>query len=403
MTRNYRQQPGDDPMSNKVLIVDDDEAFRRLLTEILQGQYELSIASSGEEALRMASRFGPDLVLLDIMMPGIDGYETCRRLKLDPRTADIRIVMISAKSSEAEQLQALTMGADDYLVKPIDPNELRSRVRLYCRVRDLMGKVASLEAETGSHAAAIKQLAEERETDIIATQDVTVFTLAKVAESRDAETGEHLLRMRSYSQSIAEHLSREGPYAEQIDQQFLDNLYRSSPLHDIGKVGISDAILLKPGLLTPEQSEIIKQHTIIGANILDQAVTRSPSGSFLAMAVSIARFHHERFDGTGYLEGLAGGDIPLPARIVAVADVFDALTSVRPYKPAYGIETAREIIEDGSGTHFDPVIVDAFDACFEECVGVCELYGSDTSERAETVPPGGQELDAATEPDIRTW
>jgi putative two-component system response regulator len=282
--------------------------------------------------------------------------------------------MVSAKSSREEQLHAFEAAADDYVVKPIDPHELRSRVELHFRLREAMENVATLKAEVESHVADIKRLAENQARDIVATQDITVFTLARVAESRDAHTAQHLLRMRSYSQLLAEHLGREGPYRDKIDPAFLDNLYRSSPLHDIGKVGISDTILLKPGLLTRDEFEAIKQHTVIGANILDEAVYQSRFGGFLAMAAVIARFHHERFDGTGYPAGLGGEDIPLPARIVAVADVFDALTSSRPYKPAYGTETAREIIEDESGKHFDPVIVKAFQVCYPDFVRVQEEY-----------------------------
>lgn len=225
-------------------------------------------------------------------------------------------------------------------------------------------------------AARKKQEAEENAIkEILATQDIAMLTLAKVAESRDENTGEHILRMRSYSQILAVCLSREGAYAEEIDRQFLDDLYRSSPLHDIGKVGISDALLLKPGRFTPDEFEQIKKHSVIGANTLEEAVFHSPSGSFLAMAAFIARFHHERFDGSGYPAGLKGTDIPLPARIVAVADVFDALTSSRPYKDAYDTETARQIIEEGSGKHFDPVVVDAFRASFDEFLAVWKEYG----------------------------
>jgi putative two-component system response regulator len=172
--------------------------------------------------------------------------------------------------------------------------------------------------------------------------------------------------MRAYSQILAEELAREGPYADQISGQFLDDLYRSSPMHDIGKVGIRDEILLKPGRLTPAEFETMQQHSVIGANILDQAVARLRGGGFLAMAALIARFHHERFDGTGYPAGLVGQEIPLPARIVAVADVYDALTSVRPYKPAYPTNEAKSIIRRDSGRHFDPVIVEVFCQRFDD-------------------------------------
>jgi putative two-component system response regulator len=387
-------------MSRRILIVDDDQAFRTLLEKVLEGQYELATATSGEDALVVASEFHPDVVLLDIMMPGMDGYETCRQPTMGASREDTHVVMVSAKSSREEQLRAFEAGADDYVVKPIDPHELRSRVGLHFRLRDAMEDVATLRGEIESHVSDIKQLAVRRSQDIIATQDIAVFTLARVAESRDKDTGEHLLRMRSYAVLLAKQLGREGPYQKDIGQEFLDNLYRSSPLHDIGKVGIPDAILLKPGLLTSDEFETIKQHTVIGADILDEAVCRSPNGGFLEMAAVVARFHHERFDGTGYPAGLIGRDIPLPARIVAVADVFDALTSSRPYKPAYGTDTAKELIEDESGKHFDPAIIEAFQMCYDDFVKIGEEGSDKTQVAVGEIASTKCGLDLTTKPSL---
>lgn len=221
-------------------------------------------------------------------------------------------------------------------------------------------------ADSESHKAHLRELAEKHTQEVIAVQDTAVFTLAKVAESRDQTTGGHLMRIRAYSKILAEQLAQEGPYSDQVCGRFLQDLYRSSPLHDIGKVGIRDEILLKPGPLTPADFKKMQRHTIIGSNILDQAVARLPGGGFLAMAMLIARFHHERFDGSGYPAGLVGHEIPLPARIVAVADVYDALTTARPYKLAYPANKARFIIRRGSGRHFDPLIVQAFCRRFDD-------------------------------------
>ena len=221
-------------------------------------------------------------------------------------------------------------------------------------------------AKVAAYNSNLERLVASRTAEVVAVQDTAVFALAKLADSRDPETGEHLLRIRAYSQLIAEELAQDSPYAEAIDQQFLDDLYRSSPLHDIGKVGVADAVLCKNGKLTPAEFEIMKQHTIIGANALDQVMFNSDHAGFLAMASVIARFHHERFDGTGYFAGLAGEKIPLPARIVAVADVYDALTSKRVYKDAYPAELARGMVIAESGKHFDPVVVDAFLCRFSE-------------------------------------
>lgn len=350
--------------SKKILIVDDDAAIRRLLRGLLGNDYRMAEAASGEQAMEILPAFCPDLVLLDILMPGIDGYETCRRIKAS--RSDIQIVMISAISSPEQQLRAFEVGADDYLVKPFDPQDLRARVRLHFQLREATAVASSIRAEIESHNSNLRRLTAQHAQEIVAIQDAAVFTLAKVAESRDQETGGHLVRMRDYSQILAEELAQDGRYADQISGQFLQDLYRSSPLHDIGKVGIRDEILLKPGRLTPEEFETMQQHTVIGANILDQAVARLRGGGFLAMAALIARFHHERFDGAGYPAGLVAQEIPLPARIVAVADVYDALTSVRPYKPAYPTDEAESIIRRDSGRHFDPVIVEAFCRRFDD-------------------------------------
>jgi putative two-component system response regulator len=348
----------------RILIVDDDPAVRRLLSALLQRDYTLEEASTGDEALGILFGFAPDLVLLDIAMPGIDGYETCRRLKSVAVNAALQVIMVSARSSKQEQLQAYGAGADDYVIKPFDPQDLLARVQLHIQLRDAKARVTEIDAVIDAQHSELKRLAEQRTQDIIAVQDVAVFTLAKVAESRDPEAAGHLTRIRVYTQTLAEHLAADSPYAKQIDRRFLDDLYRSSPLHDIGKVGIPDDILLKPGRLAQEEFAIMQRHTVIGADILDQAVEKTDGGGFLAMAALVARHHHERYDGKGYPAALAGQTIPLPARIVALADAYDAITSERPYKPAYAPARARELIRLDCGWHFDPVVVAAFEASF---------------------------------------
>jgi len=361
----------------RILIVDDDEAFRRLVAHVLRDEYTVEQAASGEQALLVLDAIAPDVVLLDIQMTGIDGYETCRRIKTVPAGAQTQVVMVSGHSSRQEQLRAYELGADDYLVKPIDVQELRCRVQLHVRMRDALHNVFSFKQEIASRNDEIKRLAEQRTQDLLHLQDVVVFTLAKVAESRDRDTGDHVLRVRSYCQLLAEELHREGPYCRQIDAQFLEDLQRASPLHDIGKVGIPDEILLKPGRLTRDEFEHMQQHTVIGASILEQAITQSPYAGFLTMAAVVARFHHERFDGFGYPAGLVGTEIPLPARILAVADAYDAITSERPYKSALTPCRAREIIESEGGLHFDPVIVGAFQVRFPDFLQISKIQTHD--------------------------
>jgi putative two-component system response regulator len=278
--------------------------------------------------------------------------------------------MVSAKSSREEQVRAYAAGADDYMVKPFDPHELCSRVRLHFRLRGALNAIAITGRDANFRMDAASRPEDASRRFMSHMQDITVMALTKVAEFRDTETGDHLVRMRSYTQIVAEQLSRNGSYAEQIDERFLEDIHRASPLHDIGKVGISDAILLKPARLTPDEFETMKQHTVIGANILDHVAFGAPDISFLGMAVSVARFHHERFDGSGYPVGLRGREIPLPARIVALADAYDAITSSRPYKTAQPAAVARDLIRQDSGSHFDPVVVEAFLRRFDTLVRV---------------------------------
>jgi putative two-component system response regulator len=352
--------------AKRILIVDDDPSFRRLVMITLQDGYVMEEAGNGNEALRRIAATAPGLVLLDIVMPGIDGHETCRRIKACwPK---IRVVMVSARSSAGEQLRAFEAGADDYVAKPFDPQDFCARIRLHFQLQEAMAGAELIRHEIESRNLLLRQEARRHTQDMIALQDIAVFTLAKVAESRDQETAGHLSRMRAYSQILAEELSHGEPYEAQIDSRFLEDLYRSSPLHDIGKVAIPDSILLKRGPLTADEFAVMQQHAVIGADILDEAVTRCPGGGFLEMAASIARYHHERFDGKGYSQGLSGRQIPLAARIVAVADVYDALTSVRPYKGAITAEEAKTIVRRESGRHFDPVVVAAFLRRFDDLV-----------------------------------
>ena len=353
-------------MNNRILIVDDCPINLKILKELLRGEYEIASALSGEEGLQKVREFSPELILLDIMMPGLDGYEVCRQIKEGPLGKFTQVILVSGKASTPERLKGYEVGADDYVVKPFDHDELIAKVRIHFRLRQTMTELWAAHQEIQRFNAELESLIQQRTEEVVATRDVAIFGFAKLAESRDPETGEHLDRMRNYSRILAEELSRNGPYVHNINAQFISDIYRSSPLHDIGKVGIPDAILLKPGRLTSEEFEVMKRHAEIGGDALDQAIRQSTSGGFLNMAAMIARHHHERFDGTGYPDGLAGVDIPMPARIVALADVFDALTSPRVYKPAYDAEVARSMIEEQEGKHFDPAVVEAFRARYED-------------------------------------
>jgi putative two-component system response regulator len=361
-----------------------------MLAMTLQADYAMEEASSGKEALGRIAAFKPGLVLLDIVMPGIDGHETCRHLKAC--WPHIRVMMVSATSSAQEQLRAFEAGADDYVVKPFDPQDFCARIRLHFQLNEAMIGAAAIRGEIESRNVLLRQEARRHNQDMIALQDIAVFTLAKVAESRDQETGGHLTRMRAYSQILAEELARGEPYGVQIDTRFLEDLFRSSPLHDIGKVGIPDRILLKAGRLAPEEFEIMKNHAEIGAQTLDATASAHPEAKFLCMARDIARCHHEKFDGSGYPNGLAGEEIPLCGRIVALADVYDALTTKRVYKPAFSHEETVAIIREGRGRHFDPDIVDAFEANEQRFVAIREELTRREEQEAAAIAQQEDEL-----------
>jgi putative two-component system response regulator len=346
--------------ANRIMIVDDSAVNVEILQHLLRDDYELAVALSGEECLAKMPEFSPDLVLLDIMMPGIDGYEVCRRIKGSPVGPFTQIILVSGKAMKDDRLKGFEAGADDYVTKPFDHEELLARLRIHFRLRETTAALWKANNRLQDFNGELRHLVQERTAEIAATRDVTVFALAKLAESRDPETGEHLDRMSNYSRILAEQLSREGPYTALLTPQKVDEIYSSSALHDIGKVGIPDAVLLKPGRLTQSEFEIMKRHCEIGAQALERAVQHGHGGDFLKTAVDIARYHHERFDGSGYPHGLSGRAIPLSARIVALADVYDALTSARVYKAACDPEAARRIIEEEEGRHFDPAVVAAF-------------------------------------------
>lgn len=360
----------------RILIVDDSPLNVQILQKLLQKDYDLEIAADGPTALVKVREFAPDLVLLDIMMPGMSGYEVCEAIKNGPCASFIQVILVSGKASPSERVKGYQCGADDYIVKPFEHEEVRSKIRVHFRLRDAQSQLWEAHALIQQYNASLEQIVSERTAEVLAMQDVAVFAMAELAETRDCETGQHLLRMRAYAQRLAEEL-RHGPYAQEITDAFLADLYRATPLHDIGKVGVPDAILQKPGKLTPEEFERMKTHVSIGAITLERAAARAGGGAFLTMASQIARYHHERFDGSGYLAGLAGMDIPLCARLTALADVYDALTSQRVYKPAMPHQEAHDLIVAESGKHFDPVIVAAFERCFADFQRIPEQFEQD--------------------------
>ncbi len=326
----------------RILIADDDDIALVLLEDVLgEAGHEVLTASNGAEALECIRSRDCRLVIADWEMPGLTGLDLCRAVRAaDWLGSYVYMILLTGHDSRESKLAGLSAGADDFITKPFDPAELLVRVRAGERIVGLE------------------------------TRDVAIFAMAKLAESRDPETGLHLERVQRYARTLATDLKGRPPYADQIDEEFVRLVYATAPLHDIGKVGIPDAVLLKAGKLTDREFEIMKAHTVIGTQTLAAALARYPEAKFLRMARDIAAGHHEWWNGSGYPAGLEGSAIPLCARIVAVADVYDALTSKRVYKQAFGHDIAKPIILKESGTHFDPAVVDSFVRCEDRFVGI---------------------------------
>ncbi len=338
-----------------VLVVDDTPDNLALMSELLGERYRVKVANSGERALKAAqSDPVPDLVLLDIMMPGMDGYEVCRQLKASAATQGIPVIFLTARADTEDERKGFELGAVDYITKPVSPPIVQARVHTHLALKAtadfLRDKSAYLEREVAL-----------RTLEVQAIQDVTIMAMASLAETRDDETGNHIRRTQLYVKALAERLRTHPRFEAVLNSHMIELLYKSAPLHDIGKIGVSDAILLKPGKLTDSEFETIKQHTVLGRKAIEGAERRlGMRVRFLNVAKDMACSHHERWDGAGYPMGLAGDAIPVPARLMAVADVYDAVISHRVYKTAGTHEQACGSIVKGRGTQFDPDVVDAF-------------------------------------------
>lgn len=367
-----------DPDAKQViLIVDDTPDNITLLSALLKDKYKIKIATNGLKALHIASLDpSPDLILLDVMMPEMDGYETCRRLKDNPQTHQIPIIFLTAKSQVSDEEMGLKLGAVDYISKPVSPPIVLARVATQLnlvRARNLLqDQNKNLEC-----------LVKDRTLKLAKMQDAIIMAMASLAETRDNETGNHIRRTQNYVAALARQLKDMPRFSSELTDENIELLYKSAPLHDIGKVGIPDNILLKPGKLTSEEFEVMKLHTNYGREtILSVERYLGESNEFLRFAREITYSHQEKWDGSGYPENLSGDEIPISARLMAVADVYDALISRRVYKPAFSHEEAIDIMRKGRGTHFDPDILDVFLRIAEEFKQIALRYRE--SEGGET-------------------
>lgn len=364
-----------------LLVIDDVPSNLSLMYQLLKDDYKVKGANSGAKGLEIALTDVPDLILLDVMMPQMDGYEVCRQLKSSPKTEDIPVIFLTAKTETVDEKKGLGLGAVDYISKPIHPDIVKARIKTHIELKfksDLLkGKNHYLEKEIDRRTREnLKQIDE-----LHAIQDVAFNAMVSLAETRDCDTGNHIRRTQTYIKILAERLRDNPRYAVQLDPKNIELIVKSAPLHDIGKIGIPDSILMKPGPLTDDEFNIMKRHTSLGFQAIKNAEMNSGrSMDFLRYAKEIAYSHHERWDGNGYPLGLAGNDIPLSARLMAVADAYDALINKRVYKPPFSHEDAVNIILEGNGTRFDPAIIDVFIELADELYSVALLYANKDSQ-----------------------
>ncbi len=360
----------------RILVVDDTPSNISILGETLSGSYEIVVATSGVDAIATASSCPPpDLILLDIMMPGMDGYQVCAHLKESALTRHIPVIFVTAKDEVADEAKGFALGAVDYITKPISTAIVQARVATHLALYD--------------QNRSLEEKVRRRTRELANTQDVTIRSLAILAEYRDNETGGHIIRTQHYVRILAEALQDHPRFVALLgEEEYIDLLFKSTPLHDIGKVAIRDEILLKPGRLTTEEFEEMKRHTLYGRDALlkaEESLEEPITPSFLSMAREMAYSHHEKHDGSGYPQGIAGDAIPVPGRLMAVADVYDALVSKRIYKPPFSHRKAYRIITEGDGrvepAHFDPDVLAAFRNRAEQFRKLASQFADSEEER----------------------
>jgi putative two-component system response regulator len=359
-----------------IMIVDDNRINVDILTEILADKYDVMIAMNGKTALATMRKELPDLVLLDIMMPEMDGLEVCRQIKADPLLQDVSVIFVTAMGKSFDEQKGLEFGAVDYLIKPVQPGIVLARVQNHLELR-------MARQELKDHNRILEETVQQRTAALVENQDTTIECLASLAETRDPETGYHIIRTKKYIEVLIDKIQQQSGYLDDTSEAQLQNIIKASPLHDVGKVGIPDHILLKPGTLTFDEFKVIQRHTEYGWQALSRPSKNKKQNHFLKTAADIAYSHHEKWDGSGYPRKLKGKNIPLGGRLMILADIYDALRTQRCYKPSFSHEKAMEIITVGDGRtspeHFDPEILAAFTECHTTLAKISREY-RDTSE-----------------------
>ena len=371
--------PADKPT---ILVVDDTPDNLTLMSAVLRDAYKVKVANHGEKGLKIAASGNPpDLILLDIMMPDLDGYEVCRRLKANPVTSGIPVIFLTARTGVEDEQKGLALGAADYISKPVCPPIVLARVAAQLALKANADFLKERNAFLRDKNDYLEAEVARRTNEIVAVQDVTIMAMTSLAETRDSDTGNHIRRTQAYVKALAQRLVSHPRFAPYLSPAVIDVLFKSAPLHDIGKVGIPDRILLKPAKLTSEEFEIMKTHTTLGFDAIAQAEEgMGVELDFLRTAKEIALSHQEKWDGSGYPQGLAGDAIPLAARLMAIADVYDALISERVYKSALPHDRAVQVVFQGRGSHFDPDMTDAFIEIQDEFQAIAERFKDDGSD-----------------------
>ena len=361
---------------NKIIMVDDNLASLTMGRNMLKTFYEVYPAPSAEKLFEILDNVIPDLILMDIEMPGINGYEAIKRLKADHRFANIPVIFLTSKSDESSELEGFNLGAVDYVSKPFSGPLLLKRIEKELLLVHQNRELATSRAALSDYAENLEIKVRETTKEVFHLQNAVLATVADLVEFRDKLTGGHVNRTQLYLKSLTDELIREKKYTDEIAKWDMDFFLPSAQLHDVGKIAISDLILNKPGKLTAEEFEIMKTHVTVGVDAIEKIMSNTEEHAFLRHAMLFAGTHHEKWNGTGYPVGLKGLNIPLEGRLMAVADVYDALISERPYKKAFTHEEACKIIEEGFGTHFDPVLVEVFQNVKNEFVKAVRQVGA---------------------------
>ncbi|MCL1894478.1 MAG: response regulator [Holophagaceae bacterium] len=354
-------------MKKKIMIIDDNTTNLAVGKSALQDSYDVLTVNSGERGLQILEKILPDLILLDVDMPDMDGYETIKLIKAsNAELASIPVIFLTARGDASSELDGLTLGAVDYIHKPFSPPLLQKRIELHLLVQEQQSRLAAQNVLLQDFNKNLQKMVDEKTNKIVRLQDIFITTFSELVEFRDEATGGHIVRTQLYLKLLAEKMLEKNVYPGSIEEKDVKLLVQSSQLHDVGKINIPDSILNKRGRLTDAEFETMKQHTVMGREAIAKIVDKVEESEFLVHAQVMAYSHHERWDGTGYPLGLAGEDIPIQGRLMAIADVYDALVSERPYKPSFEHTLAVGIILQGKGTQFDPLLVEIFQEISDE-------------------------------------